>query len=88
MMPYAVDNRRFIAASRLSASERSEFGPLSASAMTARSSFTRPNCSRESALTILRAAASLNKERVPFQLVMVGSGEMRRGCARWLDSWA
>ena len=31
---------------------------------------------------LLRAAASLNKERVPFQLVMVGSGAMKpRLCA-------
>jgi len=83
MMPYAVDNHRFIAASRLSASERSEIRAslgvgddrpiiLYAAKLQPRK---RPD-------DLLRAAASLNKERVPFQLVMVGSGEMEpRLCA-------
>ena len=80
MMPYAVDNRRFIAASRLSASERSEMRAslgvgddrpiiLYAAKLQPRK---RPD-------DLLRAAALLNKERVPFQLAMVGSGEMEPG---------
>jgi glycosyltransferase involved in cell wall biosynthesis len=89
LMPYAVDNRRFTAASRLSATERREIRAslgvgddrpivLSAAKFQPRK---RPD-------DLLRAAALLNEERVPFQLAMLGSGEMEpqlRGLAHELD---
>ena len=77
LMPYAVDNRRFTAASRLSEAERRAMRAslgvgddrpivLYASKFQARK---RPD-------DLLRAAALLNREEMPFQIAMVGSGEM------------
>ena len=88
MMPYAVDNRRFIAASRLSASERSEMraslGVGDDRPIVLYAAKLQP---RKRPDDLLRAAALLNEERVPFQLAMVGSGEMEprlRAMARQL----
>jgi glycosyltransferase involved in cell wall biosynthesis len=78
-MPYAVDNRRFMAQARLTDSERKElrdgFGVeddrsivLYAAKLQRRK---RPD-------DLLRAAAGLHREGVVFHVVMVGSGEMHR----------
>jgi glycosyltransferase involved in cell wall biosynthesis len=80
MMPYAVDNRRFTAASRLSVSERREIraslGVGDGRPIILYSAKLQP---RKRPDDLLRAAAMLNKECVPFQLAMIGSGEMELG---------
>ncbi|MGD9614954.1 MAG: glycosyltransferase family 4 protein [Alphaproteobacteria bacterium] len=76
-MPYAVDNRRFIGASLLPALERRErrasLGVGDDRPILLYAAKFQP---RKHPDDLLRAAALLNRERVPFQLAMIGSGEM------------
>jgi glycosyltransferase involved in cell wall biosynthesis len=88
LMPYAVDNRRFVAGSRLSAAERREarasLGVGDDRPIILHAAKFQP---RKHPDDLLRAAALL-KERVPFHLVMLGSGEMEpelRTLARSID---
>jgi glycosyltransferase involved in cell wall biosynthesis len=77
LMPYAVDNRRFIAASRLSATDRgavrASLGVNDDRPIVLYAGKFQP---RKRPGDLLRAAALLNREDRPFQLAMVGSGEM------------
>ena len=86
MMPYAVDNKRFSSASRLTDAERlhqrAELGLgddrpliLYAAKLQRRK---RPD-------DLLRAAARLNADRIAFHLVLVGSGEMEAELRRLAD---
>jgi glycosyltransferase involved in cell wall biosynthesis len=76
-MPYAVDNARFMAASRLAIAERRDlrasFGVLDDRAIVL---FAAKFQARKRPDDVLRAAACLTQEGIAFQLVMVGSGEM------------
>ena len=76
-MPYAVDNRRFIAASRLSPAERCDLraslGVGDDRPIVLYAAKLQP---RKRPDDLLRAAALLNREEMPFQLAMIGSGEM------------
>jgi glycosyltransferase involved in cell wall biosynthesis len=76
-MPYAVDNSRFAAESRLSATERrhmrASLGVVDDRPILLYAGKFQP---RKRPDDLLRAAALLNKERAPFQLAMIGSGEM------------
>jgi glycosyltransferase involved in cell wall biosynthesis len=88
LMPYAVDNCRFMAASRFSAAERREIRNLLGVAddrpIVLYAAKFQPGKRPDD---LLRAAALLNRERAPFQLAMLGSGEMEprlRGLARSL----
>lgn len=78
-MPYAVDNHRFAAASRLSATERREIraalGVGDDRPIVLYAAKFQP---RKRPDDLLRAAALLNGACVPFQIAMVGSGEMER----------
>lgn len=76
-MPYAVDNRRFMAEARLADSERKElragFGVQDDRPIVLYAAkFQR----RKHPDDLLRAAARLNREGVLFHVAMVGSGEM------------
>jgi glycosyltransferase involved in cell wall biosynthesis len=77
LMPYAVDNRRFTASSRLSNAERREvrasLGVGDDRPIILYSAKFQP---RKRPDDLLRAAALLTREETPFQLAMLGSGEM------------
>jgi glycosyltransferase involved in cell wall biosynthesis len=76
-VPYAVDNRRFIAGSRLSAAERRTMrASLGVGDERPIVLFAGKFQARKRPDDLLRAAGLLNEEGVPFQLAMVGSGEM------------
>ena len=89
LMPYAVDNRRFIAASRLSPTERSDLraslGVGDDRPIVLYAAKLQP---RKRPDDLLRTAALLNRKEMPFQLAMVGSGEMEPNCARWRSGLA
>jgi glycosyltransferase involved in cell wall biosynthesis len=76
LMPYAVDNRRFTAASRLSAAERramrASLGVDDGRPIVLYAAKLQP---RKRPDDLLRAAALLNREEMSFQLAMLGSGE-------------
>ncbi len=78
LMPYAVDNRRFTVASRLSAAERGAMraclGVGDDRPIVLYSGKFQP---RKRPDDLLRAAALLNRGAMPFQIAMVGSGEMK-----------
>ena len=77
LMPYAVDNRRFMAASRLSAAERGEMrASLGVGDNRPIVLYAGKFQPRKRPDDLLRAAALLNREEMPFQLAMIGSGEM------------
>jgi glycosyltransferase involved in cell wall biosynthesis len=77
LMPYAVDNRRFVAGSRLTLPERREVrASLGVGDYRPIVLYAAKFQPRKRPDNLLRAAALLNKERVRFQLVMLGSGEM------------
>ncbi|MGE0258494.1 MAG: glycosyltransferase family 4 protein [Alphaproteobacteria bacterium] len=77
LMPYAVDNRRFTAAARLSATERqavrASLGVEDDRPIVLYAGKFQP---RKHPDDLLRAAGLLNRDKLPFQLAMVGSGEM------------
>lgn len=77
LMPYAVDNHRFMTASRLAVTERRELrAALGVGDDRPIILYAAKFQPRKRPDDLLRAVALLNKERVPFQLVLVGSGEM------------
>jgi glycosyltransferase involved in cell wall biosynthesis len=77
LMPYAVDNRRFMATSRLCSAERREIrASLGVGDDRLTVLYAGKFQPRKRPDDLLRAAVLLNKEGVPFQLAMVGSGEM------------
>jgi glycosyltransferase involved in cell wall biosynthesis len=77
LMPYAVDNRRFMAASCLSAAERGEMrASLGVGDNRPIVLYAGKFQPRKRPDHLLRAAALLNRAERPFQLAMIGSGEM------------
>jgi glycosyltransferase involved in cell wall biosynthesis len=76
-MPYAVDNRRFMTEAQLPDNERQELrAKLGVNDDRPIVLYAAKFQRRKHPDDLLRAAASLNQERLIFQLVMVGSGEM------------
>jgi glycosyltransferase involved in cell wall biosynthesis len=77
LMPYAVDNARFITASQLSAAERfalrASYGVLDHRPIVLFAGKFEP---RKRPGDVIRAAALLAREGITFHVVMVGSGEM------------
>jgi glycosyltransferase involved in cell wall biosynthesis len=79
-MPYAVDNRRFITEARLVDNERQESrAKLGVKDDRPIVLYAAKFQRRKHPDDLLRAAALLNRERLVFHLVMVGSGEMETG---------
>ncbi len=77
LMPYAVDNRRFIAMSRLSPAERREMrASLGVDDDRPIILYAGKFQPRKRPDDLLHAAALLNRDRISFQLAMLGSGEM------------
>jgi glycosyltransferase involved in cell wall biosynthesis len=77
LMPYAVDNRRFMTASRLPATERramrASLGVGDDRPIVLYAAKFQP---RKRPADLLRAATLLNETGAPFHLAMVGAGEM------------
>jgi glycosyltransferase involved in cell wall biosynthesis len=76
-VPYAVDNRRFMRASRLSATERAEMrASLGVGDDRPIILYAAKFQPRKRPDDLLRVAALLNREPAPFRLALVGSGEI------------
>ncbi|CRI68139.1 Glycosyl transferase group 1 [Thiocapsa sp. KS1] len=77
MVPYSVDNERFISQSKINTEERAQvltsFGlPVNHPVILYASKFQR----RKHPDDVLRAAGELQKKGIPSSVLMVGSGEM------------
>jgi glycosyltransferase involved in cell wall biosynthesis len=77
LMPYAVDNARFVSESRIAegdrAAIRARFGARDGIPIILYAAKFQP---RKRPADLIRAGASLSEGGVPFHLVMVGSGEL------------
>ena len=77
MMPYAVDNARFTATAQLSPGERQDLrASLGVSDARPIVLYAAKFQRRKRPGDLLRAAARLNRERLDFHLLIVGSGEL------------
>jgi glycosyltransferase involved in cell wall biosynthesis len=77
MMPYAVDNARFATAAQLTPAERQDLrASLGVSDARPIVLYAAKFQRRKRPGDLLRAAARLNRERLDFHLLIVGSGEL------------